>query len=169
MGSTPKMKKNRKHHSVINLKPLPPVGVFKFQDGSGGWGLLQFAKDIRVAVSFLWMCKPSLFQLPLGFRVFDLNPTALGSYRCLVWTQELLTLLFRVGLGGNLERSDGVPSHDFMYVGVHSQIFVSRMVPPSDRMEGAHLSGPGLAVPGNCVFQPSLPCSGLVPCLACSD
>ncbi len=55
--------------------------------------------------------------------------------QCLKWTQELLDLLYRLGLGVNLENSDLDPSQDFVYIGVRFLTALGVMVPPQDRVE----------------------------------
>lgn len=54
--------------------------------------------------------------------------------QCQLWTEQILQLLFTLGLGVNLEKSDMIPSQDFTYIGIRFQTDRAIMVPPDDRI-----------------------------------
>ena len=63
---------------------------------------------------------------------------------CLKWTQELLDLLYKLGLGVNLEKSDLIPSQDFVYIGVRFMTSKGVIVPPQDRVEKIRVAAQNL-------------------------
>ncbi len=64
----------------------------------------------------------------------DLLIKAKSRDLCLQWTTEVLHLLFDLGLGVNLAKSDLSPKQDFVYIGVRFLTNKRLMVPPDDRI-----------------------------------
>lgn len=64
----------------------------------------------------------------------DLLIRSQSRSQCLSWTQFLLDLLVRLGLGVNLEKSDLVPSQVFKYIGIRFHTDRGLMTPPDDRI-----------------------------------
>ncbi len=54
--------------------------------------------------------------------------------QCLEWTLFTLALLFRLGLGVNLEKSDLTPAQVFKYIGILFLTALGLMTPPEDRL-----------------------------------
>jgi hypothetical protein len=63
----------------------------------------------------------------------DLLVRSLSRVQCQHWTQYLIELLYRLGLGVSLEKSETTPTQDFLYIGVRFLTLLGVMVPPEDR------------------------------------
>ncbi len=63
---------------------------------------------------------------------------------CGKWTMMVLHLLFYLGLGAQLEKSDLNPSQVFTYIGIRFLTDVGLMVPPQDRLDKIETTGKSL-------------------------